>query len=64
MEPDYRPPYRLIYAGLAFAIVGNLAVASFNIGWGQAYMIAGNVAVVLICAAALCLIRQRQKGRL
>jgi hypothetical protein len=64
MEPEYRPPYRLLYAGLIVAIIGNLAIASFNVAWGQAYMIAGNVAAAVICCAGLFLIRARQKGRL
>jgi hypothetical protein len=64
MEPEYRPPFRLLYAGLIFAIVGNIAIATFNVAWGQAYMIAGNLAVVVICTGALFLIRARQKGRL
>lgn len=64
MEPDYRPPYRVLYAGLIFAIVGNIAIATFNVAWGNGFAIAGNVTVVFICAAAIFLIRARQKGRL
>lgn len=61
---DYRPPWRLLYAGLAFGIAVNIAIAAFNVSVGQPYLLPANVAPVAICSAAWWLIRKRQKGRL
>lgn len=58
------PPYKLLYAGLAFAVLTQVLVAWFVIEWGQAVSIAPNVAAAVVCVMVGWLIRQRQKGRL
>lgn len=63
-DEDYRPPYRLIYVGLAFAAVAQVLIVWFNIDHGEAYTAPGNVVAFIFCLGTAWLIRRRQKGRL
>lgn len=63
-EPPYRPPFGLLYAGLAFGVLANVLIIVLSFTWSFPTPPIGNIAAVLIVAGAWWLIRQRQKGRL
>lgn len=63
-RPEPLIPYRWIYFGLGFSIAAQLLIVWFAIDQGGMIFPAGNVATAIICAGAIWLIRQRQKGRL
>lgn len=59
-----RPPYKLLYAGLAFGVATQVLIIWLQIDWHRAYTIPMNVAAACVCVMVGWLIRQRQKGRL
>jgi drug/metabolite transporter (DMT)-like permease len=67
-DEEYRPPYRLLNAGMAFAVAVNVLVIVLSFSsWGafkDAPPPIGNIAAVLMVAGAWWLIRRREKGRL
>jgi hypothetical protein len=64
-DEEYRPPYRLLNAGMAFALAVNVLIIVLSFTW-DAFTTPpiGNIAAVLIVAGAWWLIRRREKGRL
>jgi hypothetical protein len=64
-EPDLKPPYGLMYAGLAFAALANVLISVMAVvQWHQPGIISGNLSATVISLGGIWLIRQRQKGRL
>jgi hypothetical protein len=64
-DEGYRPPYRLLNAGMAFAVAVNVLIIVLSFTW-DAFTTPpiGNIAAVLMVAGAWWLIRRREKGRL
>lgn len=63
--PDYKPPYRLMYFGLAFGALGNVGViAMWADGRLDSFFPVGNLVAILVTIGGGWLIRQREKGRL
>jgi hypothetical protein len=64
-DEEYRPPYRLLNAGMAFAVAVNVLIIVLSFTW-DAFTTPpiGNMAAVLMVAGAWWLIRRREKGRL
>lgn len=63
-EPSYKPPYRIIYAGLVVGVLTQVLVVWSVGAAGGSYFAPGNAAAAIVCLGAIWLIRQRQKGRL
>jgi hypothetical protein len=63
-QEEYRPPYRLLHAGMLFAVLVNVLVIVLSFTWPFPTPPIGNIAAVLIVAGAWWLIRQREKDRL
>lgn len=65
LDDEYRPPYRLLNAGMAAAVLVNVLIIVLSFTW-DAFTTPpiGNIAAVLMVLGAWWLIRRREKGRL
>jgi hypothetical protein len=62
---EHEPPYRLLNAGMLFAVLANVGIIVLSFTWDRfTTPPIGNIAAVLMVAGAWWLIRQREKGRL